>query len=162
MFPSGPIEIAVLIFSACALEIALFWAAAAIGDAPMLGWGKILTVPLAATAACAAVGGAMAWSLRSVSFLAPENRLLAALMALLGMLVTWVIPGVLYAPLLPVSIPRGMLIAVVQLLLRVFLYVLIAAVVMVILAVMQIAQGTDAHVEAAVPILTQALTITLS
>jgi hypothetical protein len=145
MYMLNPVEIAALVAIVGAMEVALFWAAAALGDAPLLSWRKILLVSLAASAACAAVGGAIGWSLRSVAFLAPENRLLAFVMVLLGLLVTWVIPGVLYAPLVPVSIPRGMFIAVLQVLLRLFLYVLIAAVVMVVLAVIQIWRGADTH-----------------
>ncbi len=159
MFFLGPIEIVLLLVVAVAVEVALFWAAAGIGDAPPIRGGKLLLVSLAATTACAAVGGAIAWSLRAESFLAPENRMFAFMTALLGLLVTWVIPGIVYAPLVPVSIPRGMFIAVVQVLLRLFLYILIAAVVFVILAIVQIARGTDAHVEATASALTHALTL---
>jgi hypothetical protein len=147
MFALSPIEITSLIAVVCALEIALFWAAAALGDAPLLGWRKILLVSLAATAATAAVGGGIAWSVRTVPLLDPDYRLLAVVLGLLALLITWVIPGVLYAPLVPVSIPRGMFISVVQVLLRVFLYVLIAAVVMVALAAFQIWRGADSRVE---------------
>jgi hypothetical protein len=151
MYALTPVELSLLVAIVCALEVALFWAAAALGDAPLLGWKKLLFVSLSATAGCAAVGGAIAWSLRSVSFLAEENRLLAIAMILLGLLVSWVIPGVLYAPLVPVSIPRGMFIAVLQVLLRIFLYVLIAAVVMVVLAILQIWRDADTRVQVLAP-----------
>jgi hypothetical protein len=137
----GPVEWVLLVGVAVLLEVALFWAAAALGDAPPLGWTKRAVVPLLATLALAGVAVGAGWSLRSVPLLAPENRLLLAGVALLGLLVSWLLPGVLYAPLAPVTVPRGMLIAGVQVLLRVFLYALIAAVVMVVLAVLQIARG---------------------
>jgi hypothetical protein len=125
---------------------------------------------LITTTACAAAGGVLYWSLHSAAFGAdkplhsggwwdPENRLLVVVLGLLGLLVTWVIPGVLYAPLVPVSIPRSMFISVVQVLLRIFLYVLIAAVVMVVLAILQIARGSDARSDLWAPALTHLLAI---
>jgi hypothetical protein len=150
-----------LILVALVLEVVLFWAAAALGNAPDLGLGRIFVVSLAASLACAVVGGAIAWSLQSVALLDPDNHLLAAVIGLLALLVTWVIPGVLYAPLVPVSIPRGMLISVLQVLLRVFLYVLIAAVVMVVLAILQIWRGADSRVEFVAPSLAPLLTLVL-
>jgi hypothetical protein len=146
-----------LILIVLLLEVILFWAAAALGNAPDLGWGKLALVSFAATVACVVVGGLIGWSLQSVSsassvsLLAPENRLFAGVVVLLGILVTWVIPGMVYAPLVPVSVPRGMLISVVQVLLRIFLYTLIGAIVMVVLAVMQIWRGADVRVEVWAP-----------
>ena len=61
--------------------------------------------------------------------------------------VAWAVPAVLYVPLLSVSVGRGMLLSVFQLLLRAFLYVLLAAVVMVVLALVQIFSGTDVRGE---------------
>jgi hypothetical protein len=148
------LEITGLVVVVVALEAALFWAAAALGDAPLLGWRKLVLVSLAATAGCAAVGGGIWASLQSVELLHPDNRLLAVVIALLGLLISWIIPGVLYAPLVPVSIPRGMFISVLQVLLRIFLYVLILAVVAVVLAVLQIWRGGDSRVEVVVPALT--------
>jgi hypothetical protein len=156
MFALGTVEILVLVLLALLIEAVLFWAASALADAPDLGWGRVFGVSLAASVACAAVGGAIAWSLQSVSLRAPENRLLAVAVALLALLVSWVIPGVLYAPLARVTIPRGMFISVLQVLLRVFLYVLIAAVVMVVLAVIQIFRGADVRTEVLAPVLSHA------
>jgi hypothetical protein len=53
------------------------------------------------------------------------------------------VPAVLYVLLLSVSVGRGMLLSFFQLLLRALLYVLLAAVVMVVLALVQIFSGTD-------------------
>jgi hypothetical protein len=137
------------------VEVVLFWAAAALGDAPELGWGKTFLVSLIATVAWAGVGGGLIWSLGQGSLLAPDNRLLLVVVGLLAVLVTWIVPGVLYAPLVPVSVPRSMFISVVQVLLRIFLYVLIAAVVMVVLAVLQIVRGGDSRSELWAPALAQ-------
>jgi hypothetical protein len=159
MFDLGIVEILILVLIAFLLETVLFWAAAALGDAPVLGWGKILLVSLAASVAWAIVLSAIGWSLRSIPL--RENIPLAVVIGLLALLVTWVIPGILYAPLVPVSISRGMFISVVQVLLRIFLYVLIAAVVMVVLALIQIWTRTDARTEVLAPALTPILTLTL-
>ena len=58
---------------------------------------------------------------------------------------------VLYVPLVPVSVKKGMLVSLLQLLLRIFLDVLIVAVVMVILAVAQILRGGGEAPKAALP-----------
>ena len=55
--------------------------------------------------------------------------------------VSWAVPAILYSPLLPVSLGRGMKISIFQALLRAFFYVFFAAVVMVVLAVVQIASA---------------------
>jgi hypothetical protein len=153
MFPLGPVEILIGALVAVLLEVVLFWAAAALGNAPDLKWGKIALVSLVASVVCLAVCAAIAVPLRSYPLLAPENRLVLAAVALLGLVVSWVIPGVLYAPLVPVSLPRGMLISVVQVLLRLFLYVLLIAAAMVVLAIVQIVRGPEPRTEALFPLL---------
>jgi hypothetical protein len=152
MFALGPVEILAGVLIAVLLEVVLFWAAAALGNAPDLKWGKIAFVSLIASVVCGGVCGVIAWSLRSFPLTAPENRLLLLVVALLGLLVSWVIPGVLYAPLVPVSLPRGMLISVVQVLLRLFLYVLLLAAAMVVLAIVQIVRGPEPRSEVLVPL----------
>jgi hypothetical protein len=158
MFPLGPVEILLGVLVAVLLEVVLFWAAAALGNAPDLKWGKTALVSLIASVACVGVCAAILWSLRSYSLAAPENRLLLLVVALLGLLVMWVVPGVLYAPLVPVSLPRGMLISVLQVLLRIFLYVLLLAAAMVVLAILQIVRGPEPRTEMLLP-LVQALLV---
>jgi hypothetical protein len=145
MFGLGSVEL--LIIGAVVvllLEVALFWAAASLADAPELRWGKTLVIAGVVTAAWLAINGLIGWYSGLVA--APptaDNWTTAALIGAIALGVTWVVPAILYVPLLPVSIPRSMLLSVLQMLLRAFLYVLLAAVVMVVLAMLQIFTGTD-------------------
>ena len=50
-----PVELLLGILLVVGLEVVLFWAASALGDAPPLGWGKIVLVSLVASAACVVV-----------------------------------------------------------------------------------------------------------
>lgn len=126
------------------LEVGLFWAAAALGDAPALGWGKLIPVAVGVAAVWAVLVGVAGWqSGLAQAPLSPENRTTALLVGGISLAVMWAIPAILYAPLVPVSLPRSMRIAVFQVLLRAFAYVLLAAVLMVGLAVAQIWIGAD-------------------
>ena len=61
----------------------------------------------------------------------------------LALVVLWAIPAVSYAILASVSIFRSMWLSLLQLLLRAFLYIFLAAIFMVGLAVYQIITGTE-------------------
>jgi hypothetical protein len=145
-------QILVLVLIAVALEVVLFWAAASLVDAPPLGWGKTLLVSILVTLVWGGATAAIAWSVGPATLAAPDNRTLAVAMAGLALGVSWMLPAVLYVPLVPVSIPRSMLLSVLQVLLRLFLYVLIAAVVMVVLALIQIARGTEPRADLLSPL----------
>jgi hypothetical protein len=134
------------------VEIALFWASTALGSVEVNA-GKLLAGSfLAALAWAGAAYGVLAFLGRSEQpLLAPENRLPLILGSLAGLAVSWAVPAVLFVPILPVSVPRGMLISVFQLLLRLFLYSLIGAVVMVVLAFLQIRYGPEKRTEAPTP-----------
>jgi hypothetical protein len=148
MFGLEPVTVLLGVGVAALLEVALFWAAAALADAPERGWAKTFLVALVATAAWGAIDALVGWyaGLGPTS-LAPENRPAALLVAAVALAVAWAVPAVLYVPLLSVSVGRGMLISVFQALLRAFLYVLIAAAIMVVLALVQIFSGTDVRGE---------------
>jgi hypothetical protein len=120
------------------LEIALFYASTALGNVEV-NFGKLIVGAFIPAVVWAAVfiAGMVAFKGMESPF-GPENRVIVLGAALAGLLVSWAVPALAFVPVLPVSIPRGMLVSVFQLLLRVFLYVLIAAVVMVVLAVLQI------------------------
>jgi hypothetical protein len=137
MINLGPLEIVVLVV-ALALEVGLIWAAAALGDAPEVGWPKLIGLALGAGLLC--LGGTLlvCWSLGILSESAEVAWLRWVLAGALAVLLFMVIPTLLYTPLFPVSLGRGLFISVVQLLLRVFLYVLVAGVVFVALAIFQI------------------------
>lgn len=125
-------------------EIALFWAAASLADLPEMSRIRSLAVPLGVTAACAGLIAGVAWYLGVASApLAPDHRSSALLAGAIAVALTWVVPAALYAPLLTVSVSRSMFVAVLQLLLRAFLYVLLAAAVLLVLALLQISSGTD-------------------
>jgi hypothetical protein len=122
----------------------LFWAAAALGDVPALGWGKLVLIAVGVAAVWAAVVVGIAWQAEVARApLVPENRGAALLVAAVSLGVMWAVPAILYAPLVPLSLPRSMRVAVFQVALRAFAYVLVVAVVMVGLAVAQIWSGAD-------------------
>jgi hypothetical protein len=122
-------------------EAGLLWASTALGNVEV-NWGKICLITLVVTAVWATASAAAGYGMNGVRpVLAPDNRLWGGIALAIAVLISWAVPALLYAPLLPVSVPRGMLISVFQVLLRVFLYTLVAAVVMVVLAVLQIRYG---------------------
>jgi hypothetical protein len=144
MFALGVTELVILAAVAVACEVLLFWAAAALADVPT-GWNKTVLVSLAGAVALGIVVtvthsllGPFTTPFDSATL--PRTLLAAGLV--LGL--SFVLPAVLYTPLLSVSVNKGMLVSVLQVLLRIFLYVLITAVVMVVLAVLQIARRADA------------------
>jgi hypothetical protein len=124
------------------VEIALFWASTALGSVELRA-GKLLAGAFLAAAAWVGAGFTVmaVLSRPGQPLLAPEARLPLILGCLTGLLASWAVPAVLFVPILPVSVPRGMLISVFQLLLRLFLYTLIGAVIMVVLAILQIRYG---------------------
>jgi hypothetical protein len=139
MFGLGPLGLGLFLLLFALLEVALFWAAASLADAPPLGWGKTFAVALGVAAVWAAINAAVGWSSGIAREpLTPETRPMAFALGALALGVTWAVPAILYTPLLSVPFSRGMRISVLQVLLRAFLYVLIAAAVMVVLAVTQI------------------------
>ena len=144
------------------LEIVIFWAASAVADAPPMGWGKLLLVVLLVTVLSVALTATIgAYSVAMQAPLDTEQITLALMTGGFSLVVLWanpvvvfsqlavlwVVPAVVYPMLASVSIPRGMWLALLQLLLRGFLYVFIAALVMVVLAVIQIFTGTDTRTE---------------
>jgi hypothetical protein len=135
----GVLEVMVLVV-VLALEVGLLWAAAAVGDAPPLSWPKLLGLALGVGAIC--LGGAIAISWGMGLFAeSTGNWWLQFFLALALALVLWlVLPALVYPPVFPVSFGRGMVISVVQVLLRLFLWVLLGAVIFVVLAWLQIAK----------------------
>jgi len=123
------------------LEVALFWASTALGNV------EINAVKLLSGALLAAIfwTGALYTIDRTIYSqpdpLEPERRWVLALVILGSLVVSWVVPALLFVPVLPVSVRRGMVISVFQLLLRLFLYTLVGAIIMVILALLQIRYG---------------------
>jgi hypothetical protein len=148
MFGIGPVELAIGLVVVFLLEIVLFWAASAVADAPPMGWGKLLLVVLVVTGLSVGLVGTLGhYSGAMTAPLDPENRPLVLITAGLGLVVLWAVPVVLYPFLASVSIPRSMWLSLLQLLLRGFLYVFLAALFMVGLAVYQIFTATDARPE---------------
>lgn len=127
------------------LEVVLFWAASALADVPPLKAGPFFLVVFLVTAASVALAAVVGYTMRGAlkSPLEEENRQIAALAVSLLVAVTWAAPAVLYPFLISVSIPKSMWVSMLQVLLRGFLYVLIAAIVMVVLAVYQILMGSE-------------------
>lgn len=136
--------IAGIVVAALLAELLLFWAAGALADAPETGWGRFVAVPVSI--------GVVSGGLIVLCFyflgvmespLSPDKRLSLYFAGGLALLLSFIVPAVLFGPFLSVSLPRSALIAVMQFLLRIFLYVLIAAVVFVVLAIIQIMNRAD-------------------
>ena len=148
MFGIEPVPMAIGLVVIFLLEIVLFWSASALVDAPPMGWGKLLLVVLIVTFLSVGMTGALAhYSGAMKDPFDPDNRPLALITASLVLVVLWAIPAVSYAILASVSIFRGMWLSLLQLLLRAFLYVFLAAIFMVGLAVYQIINGTESRSE---------------
>jgi hypothetical protein len=123
------------------LEFLLLYASTALGNVD-LNFPKWLIGAFLAAVVWAGVsyGGYAIYQGLNQPF-AAENRVVVIGATAAGLVLAWAIPALLFVPVFPVSIPRGMLVSVFQLLLRIFLYVLITAVVMVVLAALQIGYG---------------------
>jgi hypothetical protein len=148
MFGIEIVELAIGLVVVFLLEIPLFWAASAVADAPPMGWGKLFLVVLVVTGLCVVLLGALDfYSDATAAPRDPENRPRVLIIAGLGLVGLWAVPAVLYPLLASVSIPRAMWLALLQLLLRGFLYVFLAALFMVGLAVYQILTATDTRPE---------------
>jgi hypothetical protein len=130
------------------LEVLLFWAAAALADAPEISWPKTFLVALAASALWAGAGAAITFvSGVPAVWNNPEYRPFALSVAGMCLAVSWIVPAVLYVPMLSISVPKSALISLFQMLLRAFLYALIIAFTMPFLAGLQIYNGTDVRTE---------------
>lgn len=148
MFGIGMVELTIGLVVVFLLEIVLFWAASAVTDTPPMSWGKLLLVVLLVTGLSVVLVGTLGhYSGATTAPFDPDNRALALITAGLGLVVLWAVPAVLYPFLASVSIPRAMWLALVQLLLRGFLYVFLAAIFMVGLAVYQIFTATETRPE---------------
>src|SRR5947209_1939440 len=120
------------------LEIALFWASTALGNVE-ISLAKLLAGALAAAVLWAGAIGTLWHGYEGRSqFLDPEQRWLLVSLVLGFLAGSWLLQTLLFVPVLPVSLTRGMMISVFQLLLRLFLYTLVGAVIMVVLAILQI------------------------
>src|SRR5262249_23767322 len=103
-------------------EVLVYWAAAALAEAPDTGWGKFLVTPGTSAVICAGLAVLLFYVLGlTESPLAPDKRIslyvgIAGVVAL-----TWIIPALLFGPILSVSFGRSMFIAILQVLLRLFL-----------------------------------------
>ena len=146
MFGYGPVETALALVVIFLLEIVLFWSASAVADAPPMAWGKLVLVVFLVTGLSVAATAALGvYSGATKAPFDPDNRILALSTAGIALVVLWAIPAIVYPILASVSVFRGMWLSLLQLLLRGFLYVFIVAVVMVVLAVLQIITRTDPH-----------------
>jgi hypothetical protein len=138
MFGLDPALLAIGLVVFLLLEIALFWAAASLVDAPPLRLAKTVLVG-------AGIGGITAVVL---FFLASQTGLDARRPAAdsatatflgLGLVASWGIVAGLATPFVPVPTGKGLLLAAYQQLLRGLLYALLAGLIMVALALVEIA-----------------------
>jgi hypothetical protein len=133
----GLTEIVVLIVLVV-LEAGLLWFAAPLGNAPDLSFVKLLGVAYLSAALSLFCVGLLAWVIGLFSSAALESWQPAILTGAGALFVCWVVPAALYIPMLPVSVGRGAVISLAQSFLRVFLYVLLGALVFVGLSLWQI------------------------
>jgi hypothetical protein len=143
MFGLDAVWIVVILAVGCLAEIALLWAATGLADAPDLPLARLAGVGVGTFLACFAATAAIAHSLGVLyTPLNPELRVPALQAAGLALLVSLVVPAAAYKPLLGTTVRKSVWVSVFQWLLRGFLYVLVTAIVMVVLAVIQIVRGT--------------------
>lgn len=143
MFGLDAVWIVVLVAVGCLAEIALLWAATGLADAPDLPFTRLAAVGVGTFLACfAAVAGIAQFMGVLNAPLAPELRMPALQAAALALVVSLLAPAAAYKPLLGTSAQKAFWVSLFQWLLRLFLYVLVTAVIMVVLAVIQIVRGT--------------------
>ena len=144
MFGLGSVELAIGLVVVFVLEIVVFWAASAVADAPPMNWGKLLLVVLLVTGLSVGLLGTLDFTFGATKApLDPENRPFVLMIAALALVGLWAVPAIVYPVLARVSILRGMWLALLQLMLRAFLYVFLIALFMVGLAVYQIFTATE-------------------
>ncbi|MFQ3593417.1 MAG: hypothetical protein SNJ82_09570 [Gemmataceae bacterium] len=142
IFGLGPVELAILVGVGWILEIALLWAATGLMEAPETGLLKLAAISLGVFLSCFALSVGVAYSF-GVLFnpLALDHRGKAVAALAISQLIALVAPGLLYPSLFAINLRKGIWVSVLQWLLRIFLYILIVAVLMVVLAVWQILRG---------------------
>jgi hypothetical protein len=142
MFGLGPIQLLGLLVLVLLFEIVLFWASVSLADGPETRLPKCALAGALVVAVCLPSIALVFFVFRLWDVWWSGEALAATLCAFgLSLLLAWALPALLYVPLVPVSVAKGMKVAVLQWLLRAFLYALVAAVVFVGLAVAQIIRG---------------------
>jgi len=130
------------------VELATFWAAVSLAEVPPLGWGQFFLTAIVASTAWMLLFAGLSWASGvAAAPLAPENQATALGFLTAGLAGLWLVPGLLYVPLLPASLRRSLLVSVYQLLLRGFVYAILVAAVMLILAGLQIYFGIDVRAD---------------
>jgi hypothetical protein len=121
-----------------ALEVGLVWAASGISDSPPLSVPKLIGVGLGLGVVCLGFVVFISWWLGLFSNTATNWSLQLTLAMGLTLVLWWLLPTLVYPPVLPVTLRRGALISGVQILLRLFAWALLAGVIFVVLAILQI------------------------
>ena len=142
IFGLDPVQLTILIVVGGILEIALLWAASGLMETPEMGLLKLLAVSFGVFLACFAVTMGVAYGFGVLqSPLAVDNRGKAIGALAVSLFISLIALGFIYPSLLNTTLRKGIWVSVLQWLLRVFLYILVVAVVMVVLAVWQILRG---------------------
>ena len=142
IFGLGPVELAILIGVGCLLEIALLWAATGLMEAPETSLIYLAAVSFAVFLASFAVCVGVAYGFGVLSAPLDLDQRTKAIAALaVSQVIVLIAPGFVYPSLFAINFRKGMWVSVLQWLLRLFLYVLIVAALMVVLAVWQIVRG---------------------
>jgi hypothetical protein len=152
MFGLDALPLAFLFLLVLAGEFFLFWIATALADVQPMSWAKFCSVVAMVTlplVVILVVVANLAGILKNP--LDPELRSVAYGVGAASLAIMFVIPALLYAPLLPVSFGRSVKISIYAVLLRSFLYVMVTAIVMIALATWQIWSGNDTRTEKSLP-----------
>jgi hypothetical protein len=144
MFGLGPAEMAGILIGGLVVDVGLLWVATALLDVEV-SWWRLAIATLCAYIAM--IGATFASQVALVATLASMGGASVSAsmfwVVLVGyfvghLLLVVVINGLLYSPLLSISLAKGFWASILQVLLRLLLYSLIAGVVFVVLAGIQI------------------------
>jgi hypothetical protein len=143
MFGLGPGELAGILIGLLVVDVGLLWVATALLDVEV-SWARLAIATLCAYIVLvgATFGAKFALDATLAATQAGLFWVVVTGYALAYLILLVVINGLIYAPLLSITFAKGFWASVLQVLLRMLLYGLIAGVVFVVLASIQIYRGT--------------------
>jgi hypothetical protein len=151
MFGLGMPELLAIGAIALLADVALLWVTTALLDTDP-GWGKLAIAGVPGFALFAVMGYGVYMGIQAYSSQLGSNTFAAGVLAGLGgNVLTAIVSGVLFSILLSLKFGKGQWAGVVHSLLRLFLYSLIAGVIYVVLAVVQISRAPSRSAEAPPP-----------
>jgi hypothetical protein len=143
MFGLGPAEMVGILLGLLVVDVGLLWVATALLDVEV-SWARLGIATLCAYVVLVGASFGAWFALKATLAATPAGMFWVVVSgyAVGYLLVLMVLPGLVYPPLLSVTLSKGIWASVLQVLLRMLLYGLIAGVVFVVLASIQIYRGT--------------------